>query len=147
MAIQWKRSIPEWTDMNPSSVQVVYTLCGSGDSMNSIKSISIVNGNPTTYIFANIWVDTSGIDANSPEYSTTPIYLIRKSHINPKSIKVYNSIINNATWSSKGAILKCSIEVSTSWIPGAGFSTSKEYFGGSIILSGQDDNLNTPNIT
>jgi len=144
MAIKWKTSIPEWTNMTASGTD--YTLCGADDDMSSIKSISIVNGNTTgsSSVKISIWIDTSGMDNSSPEYSTTPIYLVRKRSLMIERASVFNSIINNATWSSKGAVLKCNILVPIQWQPSG--SSSNYWFAGSIILSGQNDSTNTPNI-
>ncbi len=141
MAIKWKTSIPEWTDMTSNGT--IYTLCGSDDDMSSIKSINFVNGNPTAYgVSFSVWVDTSQMETTSPEYSPTPIYLLRRKKISGLRNAIYSSIINNATWSSKGAILKCAIEVPIAWTP---VSTQGNYFAGSIILSGQENSSNTPN--
>jgi len=144
MAIKWKTSIPEWTDVSSSGT--TYTLCSADDDMSSIKSISIVNGNSAgSSVKISVWVDTSGMDSSSPEYSTTPIYLVRKRSLMIQRASVFNSIINNATWSSKGAVLKCSILVPTTWQPSG--SAQDYWFAGSIILSGQNDSTNTPNIS
>ena len=141
MAIKWKTSIPEWTDMTSNGT--TYVLCGSDDDMSSIKSINFVNGNPPANGASfSVWVDTSEMEVTSPEYSTTPIYLLRRKKISGLRNAIYNSIINNATWSSKGAILKCAIEVPVTWIP---VSTKSHFFSGSIILSGQENSSNTPN--
>jgi len=143
MAIKWKTSIPEWTDMSSSGT--TYTLCSADDDMSSIKSISIVNGNSGgSSVKVSVWIDTSGMDPSSPEYSATPIYLVRKRSLMIQRASIFNSIINNATWSSKGAVLKCSILVPTTWAPA---STTDYWFAGSIILSGQNDSANTPNVS
>lgn len=147
MAIQWKVNIPEWVDQTPTGgTDVVYTLCEADDNMASIKSISIVNGNPNS-VSVNIWIDTSGMATTSPEYSASPIYLIRNKTLQTKRIAIFSSIINNATWSSKGAVLKCTIRPPVVWSPGVGsFTADQDWFAGSIILSGQDENTNTPNV-
>lgn len=141
MAIKWKTSIPEWTDMTASGTD--YVLCSADDDMSSIKSISIVNGNNGgSSVKVSVWIDTSGMEPSSPEYSTTPIYLVRKRSLMNERASVFNSIINNATWSSKGAVLKCNILVPVTWDNG---SSIDYWFAGSIILSGQNDSTNTPN--
>jgi len=142
MAIKWKTSIPQWTDLTANGI--TYTLCDKDDDMSSIKSINIVNGNPIANgARLSVWIDTSQMETTSPEYSATPIYLIRNKKIEGTKNAIYSSIVNNATWSSKGAILKCIIEVPVAWDPGSG---SANNFAGSIILSGQENSSNTPNV-
>jgi len=143
MAIKWKTSIPEWTNVTASGTE--YVLCSADDDMSSIKSISIVNGNSGgSSVKVSVWIDTSGMDPSSPEYSAAPIYLVRKRSLMNQRASVFNSIINNATWSSKGAVLKCHILVPVDWDNG---STTDYWFAGSIILSGQNDSTNTPNMS
>lgn len=149
MAIQWKVNIPEWVDQTPAGgTDVVYTLCGEDDNMASIKSISILNAN-TVSVKVNIWIDTSGMSTSSPEYSASPIYLIRNKILYTTRVGVFSSIINNATWSSKGAILKCTVRPIIPWNPGgsAPFNASQDWWAGSIILSGQNENVNTQNLS
>ena len=142
MAIKWKTSIPQWTDLTANGT--TYTLCSADDDMSSIKSVSIVNGNPLANIARlSVWIDTSQMETTSPEYSATPIYLIRNKKIEGTKNAFYSSIVNNATWSSKGAFLKCLVEVPAAWTPA---STSGNFFAGSIIISGQENSSNTPNI-
>lgn len=142
MAIKWKTSIPEWTDLTANGT--IYTLCDKDDDMSSIKSINFVSGNPLANgARLSVWIDTSQMETTSPEYSATPIYLIRNKKIQGTKNAIYSSIVNNATWSSKGAFLKCLVEVPVAWTP---VSTQSNFFAGSIIISGQENNSNTPNV-
>jgi len=138
MAIKWKTNV---VIANHSSA-VEYILCDASEDMSTIKSVNIVNANPQAVgaAFISVWIDTSGQDPSSPEYSSERIYLVKNKQLSTQRVAILGSIISNATWSSNGAVLKCSVIQSQAWSAGGG---SGNWWQGSFILSGQNDINNT----
>ena len=139
MAIKWKTNVA----IADHSSAVEYTLCDASEDMSTIKSVNIVNANPSAVgaAFISVWIDTSGQDPSSPEYSTVPIYLVKNKQLSTQRVAILGSIISNATWSSNGAVLKCSVIQSQAWQNA--FGTTSNWWQGSFILSGQNDINNT----
>ncbi len=137
-AIQWKRAFDSSVGTDQNANGSVVELITSAQKLNTVKSVSISNGNGGIDVLFDLWIDTSSLDTSSPEYTTSEVWLIRQVEIGAK--QTYSIPIDHATWSSNGSTLKCRIKAVTTSNGGSSNSTGY-WWRGSIILSGSNTNF------
>lgn len=117
-------------------------LCEASDKMSDIKYITIVNGNGGGIVIWSLYIDTTPLGVDSPEYwnlGKKQLDIVRSVKVPGRSTITFP--IGHATWSSNGCRLKM-------WVKGvqAGNNSNTTYgrpnggkwMAGSIILTGSD---------
>lgn len=137
-AIQWKRAFDSSVGATQNANGATVQLISSDQKLNTVKSVSISNGNGSIDVLFDLWIDTSSLDPSSPEYTTSEVWLIRQVEIGAK--QTYSIPIDHATWSSNGCTLNCRIKAVTTSSGGSG-NSSGYWWRGSVILSGSDSNF------
>ena len=125
-------------------------LCTAEDKMSDIKSITIANGNGSGIVVWNVYIDTTMLDADSPEYwnlGKKQVFLIRSARIPARSVITFP--IDYATWSSNGCVLKMNVKGVSAGNNSSGSygnPNSGHWMQGSVVLSGNDSPTTSKNI-